>query len=500
MVLRSTSLTGGTLVYAIDDPYIHMAMARNLALHGVWSVYPEGFTAASSAPGWVVLLSGAFLVSRFAEWTPLALNIIFGAAAVWVVYAVAAGAHPSRRYAALAALLATCSVPLPVMALVGMEHVLHFLLTLLFAWACARALAGDGQWRGRMFFLALALPAVRYEGLFAAAAAAALFLFARRWGDAARIAATAWIVPAAVGIISIGHGGYFFPNPLLMKTGHADPSVSLPPLMKMGGRAIMAAWENPALLGLIAVALVFFAEGLWRRRSISEPGFFFPAFFLIISALHLQLANTGWFYRYEAYLVGMGAVAALVAVGAFLARPHTGPAVKAVVVALVIILAAPMAYRRAADAFHDGPLAARKQYRQQYQMAKFLARYYPGAPLITHDIGAVCWLAESRVFDLAGLASIEMVRAKKGGYVSPSLVYLYAKKRDVKVAVVFEGMFSGRLLTAWSRAGVWRVEPGGYDSDDVSFFAVDAAELPALKAHLAEFAPSLTPSVTLAGM
>ena len=38
----------GHLVYALDDPYIQMAMAKNFVLHGVWGITRFGFTSSSS--------------------------------------------------------------------------------------------------------------------------------------------------------------------------------------------------------------------------------------------------------------------------------------------------------------------------------------------------------------------------------------------------------------------------------------------------------------------
>ena len=53
----SLARTGGMFVYAQDDPYIHLALARTLADHGVWGIRPTEFASASSSPLWTLLLA-----------------------------------------------------------------------------------------------------------------------------------------------------------------------------------------------------------------------------------------------------------------------------------------------------------------------------------------------------------------------------------------------------------------------------------------------------------
>ena len=49
----------GKFIYAFDDAYIHLAIARNLGQHGVWGVTQYGFTSSVWSLLWPLLLSVA---------------------------------------------------------------------------------------------------------------------------------------------------------------------------------------------------------------------------------------------------------------------------------------------------------------------------------------------------------------------------------------------------------------------------------------------------------
>src|SRR5579859_966505 len=70
-VLASLSQNDGHLIYTLDDPYIHMAMAKNFALYNVWGITRYGFTSATSSPLWTFLLSLFYRVFGVSDYTPL---------------------------------------------------------------------------------------------------------------------------------------------------------------------------------------------------------------------------------------------------------------------------------------------------------------------------------------------------------------------------------------------------------------------------------------------
>src|SRR3954466_8048976 len=78
----------GHLVYTLDDPYIEMAVAKNLVHHGIWGVSPHMFSSPSSSLLWPLLLAAFYVLIGVNEATPLMLNIVFATALLCMTYLI----------------------------------------------------------------------------------------------------------------------------------------------------------------------------------------------------------------------------------------------------------------------------------------------------------------------------------------------------------------------------------------------------------------------------
>src|SRR5438477_7234491 len=84
LLVISARQNNGRMMYALDDAYIHMAMAKNFAQHGVWGITSHGFSSSSSSLLWTLLLSLCYLVFGVQDSTLLVLNVVFASAVLFL--------------------------------------------------------------------------------------------------------------------------------------------------------------------------------------------------------------------------------------------------------------------------------------------------------------------------------------------------------------------------------------------------------------------------------
>jgi hypothetical protein len=508
-LIISLNGTDGHLVYILDDAYIHMATAKNIALHGVWGVTRYGFSFNSSSPLWLLVLAACYAAFGVNDATPFVLNAVFATAVCAAAFVVLKKTGPGKLRLFVGLLAVTFLTPLPTLVFTGMEHTMHTFVAVVFLYASTSALAKNkpaGKDYAAVIGLSSLVTLARYEGLLMVAVVAALLLFKKKLRAAFLVLAAGALPLVVMGFIAASQGWYFLPNSILLKTGLFGPyEFDYKTLVHLFGFLRIA--NAPYILILILGSLAAFALAVKKYQHIWHPASIMPAIFAATVILHVQFCRIGHFYRYEAYLVTLG----LVALGA--ALPAAAPkAVRAELqkaslayysaVALLLAFAAWPLCIRAGPALLCGPRATVNIFEQQYQMGLFLKEFYTGEAVAVNDVGAINYLADVKCLDLVGLATLEVAEAKIHGRYHTREIATLTEARGTRIAIVYKDWYEplGGLPPEWLFIGSWSIKKNVVCArPEVQFYAVAADEQLELLHNLVDFSERLPETVEEGG-
>lgn len=527
----------GCFVYALDDAYIHMAMARNLALHGVWGVTRFAFTSSSSSMLWTLLLSMTYKLFGASPIAPLLWNLLFAVLILVAAYAILTWYKVAAvlKFAALLALIFL--VPLPTLVLSGMEQTLQSLLVMVTVFLAARVLAGEAPRSVRrdtilLLVLAPLITGVRFEGMFVIIALCILFLMGKRWWFAAAFAACGFLPVVIYGIISESHGWFWLPSSVLLK-GVSPDLTSLRGLsLSLAVAAFINLYKGIHVYVLLISVLIVYIMACTRGRSAFESRQVMGAALLLTALPHMEFIQVGPLFRYDAYLLVLGVlfIAAQLPVvmpglmGRALFDPRgigrspagarggqtdpPRPRLDGTVVAkglsvgaLALLLFFPLAVKGSRLLWFL-PQCTKNIYEQQYQMGLFIHQYYEGAAVALNDVGAVNYLADIHCIDLWGLANRDVTALKRAHRYYTADIDSLTKQAGARIAILYDHWYGGcgGLPREWVRVGQWTIPGNVIDGGDtVSFYAVDPSEALRLSECLREFSVKLPPDVAQSG-
>jgi arabinofuranosyltransferase len=420
----------GLLGFPLDDAWIHQTYARNLAETGQLAYLPGQPSAGSTSPAWSFLLSVAYLVGLdYRLWAYL-LGGFSLAATAWLAYRLSLRFSPSRsRAALLAGLFCAVEWHLVWAAASGMETVLFAALSLamleyFFSRIAARQSPQDPASLQKeqaivsavgIGLLGGVLTLTRPEGLaLTGLVILALVLFPRVSGRSevkGRLLETA-ISLVALGVIlapylafNLRTSGSIFPNTFYAKQIEYQSQIewSLP---------VRFWWVlRPTLVGgqvLLIPGFLYVAYRLVRRQDWTAllPLVWWLAY---ISAYALRLPVS---YQHGRYVIPT--IPLLIIYGtwgtALLLQPrspHLWLRVLSRAVPLAIALLTLFFWARGAQAYRDdvgvieGEMVATARWLNEHTA--------PGDLLAVHDIGAVGYLTDRPLLDLAGLITPEVI-------------------------------------------------------------------------------------------
>jgi len=422
LLLALAVARSGGVFYSLDDPYIHLTLARNL-WHGNYGINFDEPSAPSSSIVWPLLLAPFSALPGF-EYLPLFINAIclfFTARVLLGHFGALFGRW--RGFALTLALLFAFNFY--GVALTGMEHSLQLLLVALIATRLMQRRLDT------IFFTALALlPWVRYEG-----AAIALPLLVWAFIDGRRRPALIAAGVMLAGLVAFSlflhdEGLGWLPSSVLAKTGGSlgGGGDAASPLAAIGANLMrnLVEWHMALalLLALTAAALV------WRdgERAFALLALVAPAL------LHMLFGRNGWFGRYELYFL---LYVAVVFIGVMHGRRWLR-GWRAAVLALVAALSC----KPLIGATLNTPLATKNIRDQQQQMAVIVSRYLD-EPVAVNDLGLVSFRSRQPVLDLWGLGSAEALRLRlndpRGAWIAPLMA-----REDVHLALIYDELFPQR--------------------------------------------------------
>jgi hypothetical protein len=506
----------GHMCLAIDDGYITMAVAKNLAQHGTWGIQPDQFTPLASSPGWVLLMALIFKFVSPSEWVPLAMNL-FCATALFVLTWGVFRAFRVRAAAAFLGLLAILVLtPIVPVSLMGLEHILQTAVDLGYIFAVAMLLGEDTpQDKRRMAYVSMLLLSpiltlVRYEGAFIVAVAGCLLLARKRYATAILTGLLAALPIVVSGVIFVRKGWFFFPTTLIQKGNYPISGNPLQYLVRLvegvyANLHISFPYCTNGTHLAVLMGLVLFLLVLSRQPVFASRLGVMSMLFIGTAVLHLAFARITWFYRYEAYLICVGVVIVVSLAGQLPLRSllqvsgqPRWPAAAVLIVSILLIIEPLL--DRAYSAHSDIPVFCRNTWEQQYQMGRFLQKYYPHTAVAANDIGAVNYFGDIHCLDLLGLGNMEVTRRIRAKHYGAADIRELSRAESVKIALVYEDWLNGLggVPREWVKTGDWTISDNKICGDPtVSIFAVDPTEAPALRAHLIEFAGSMPKSVAI---
>jgi hypothetical protein len=473
--------TGGHFVYALDDPYIHLALAENLA-KGHYGINSTEFSSPSSSLLWPFLLI-PFAGTSVHVFVPLAWNILFGSLAAWVIGSAVdkwringrvCEPTPCWQQFVVASFLILVA-NLASLSIVGMEHVLQVLLSICCAYGAIEALQRRPV-PGWCIAAAIIAPAVRYEDLSLTLAIACVLLGTKRWKAAILVFGLSVIPLIAFSVFLKSDGLPLLPLSVLVKGNafaHSSAVAKVVFLVISSLREDLTRPEHYSTLALSLYLLILtFRSRVWLHRWVYGGA-------TLLGFLQLTIGRFGWFHRYEVYALIFLLMISLSVIVEY-------PRLRFIYIGLGLLLCA--SFYIAGTIVTPG--SSHAIYLQQYQMHRFVREYYEGDYAV-NDLGLTSFQRRSGVYvlDVYGLASAEA--ARQHIKTAPWLQSI-VERHDIDLAILYPEWFE--IPESWKPVGKMCAETHEHNhlaEKCVVFYSTNSRSDQIIDSDLTQFAKTL---------
>lgn len=492
------ALNAGHFAFTLDDAYIHLAMAENIA-KGHYGVNLNEFSSPCSSILWPFLLA-PFALVRMELPAAFLLNILSAVGTLLLFWKILAwvfepsaltGPHATGLLAAVLVLLipATNMIGL---VFTGMEHSLQVFLSIAIVFGLLQE-TRNGKVPPWLIAAIIAAPLVRYENL-AMSVPALLYLFLRRHRKTAvfTTAAVIALVDAfSVFLALLGLEPY--PTSVIAKS----PIVATSGSPRMFLQNLAGTFRDRAgdlndrgILLLLAMGILAFCALQGRRKKEER---LFAASMVLAALMHVCAGRYGWYCRYEIYIWTAVLLSILYLfrekLSAFAARRSP---LLSVACAAAVLWAIAIPYF---GVLLTTPLASNNIHGQHFQMHRFAVEFYKKRVAV-NDLGYVAYRNPYYVLDLWGLGSLAALNNRLGD-AGPAWMNQAAEEHDVRLAMIYDVWFP-QMPPNWRKVAELQL-PGKRITagrEAVQFYALDPETADTVRSLAPEFEKTLPKGVT----
>ncbi len=411
--------------FPLDDPWIHLQFAKNLAEYGSFSYFKnEVVTAGSTSPLYTALLAAGFFVTNNEMWLSYITGILFFLISVYFFYRLSGTFFTGENWLAIAAaLLFVFDKWLNFISVTGMETTLYiFLLVACYYYYRKMNAIGFAVTLGLTFWTrpdALAfIAAIAADYFFrvylknrAPKENAGIELFEKK--ELYKIAGIFGIIMVAYFAMNYLISGSLLPNTYSAKLAYYSAEFrSRAEFMKV------EVWEyfTESAYLLIFIPFLFGVIKLAKDTLKLKYNPLIPAFIFIVLLIFMYWYKLPYAHRFGRYMMPIFPFYILLSVygGREFFRwfaNYIGDS-KLVNGLNVILLAGTLVYYgteyyETRKIFQD---QSRHIYIRQVETAKWLKNNTPeGSIVATHDVGAIAYYSDRKIVDVVGLINPEFI-------------------------------------------------------------------------------------------
>ncbi|MFP3596082.1 hypothetical protein [Chryseobacterium sp. SIMBA_029] len=477
--------------YPVDDVYIHLEVAKNIADKFLFSINSNSFDPASSSILYSFFLSLLIKVFGDSSYYPLFINLTFGVLTSFYATNFVVLQY-GKKFALFFALLLQPLAMIYLSSILGMEHTIHIFLIVLFFIFYNKLALGNVKAFSHLLIVVFFLGAVRFESMFFISAVIFVFIGQKKFRQGLLIGLVGFFPIIIYGLYSLLMGGLFFPNSVLVKSNfHVSDVQSFITILKSKFLSV------DYIKYLLPFSIFYFIYAFSRYRNLKLQRVLemeaLPIIILLTS--YGQLIFGIMTFRYENYLM-IAYLFILVKICDYYLKTSdfSIPKLSAVLfIGYSVVFGLFKMYWYHPVLYTD----SKNLYYNQYKLAQFLKKYYHSETIVANDIGAITYFTNIEVLDMYGLGSTDIAKYKYKNFGKNDFSYFMGElsnRKNARIAAIYPEWFVGQIPKNWVLVGKWKMS--NFRNPNiryVNFYAVTKSDIPYLRKRLKEFKDNYFP-------